>query len=53
MIGKRLLGQNYENTVGLIQSYWSYVDEDRLLDLIVNSKLTNERLTRTFTKCKK
>jgi hypothetical protein len=41
IIGKRLLVEKYEETIGLIQSYWACIDEVRLLDLIVNSKLGN------------
>lgn len=53
LIGKGLLARNYEETVGLIQSYWSYVNENRLLELTVNNKLTNEKLARLFARITK
>lgn len=53
LVGKRLVNQNYEETVHLIQSYWSYVDENKLLELVVNSKLTNEKLSKLFSKITK
>mgnify|MGYP006995453382 CR=1 FL=1 len=39
--------------MGLIQSYWSYVDENKLLELAVHSKLTNEKLAKLFAKITK
>ena len=53
MIGKRLLNHNYEHTVGLIQSYWSYIDEGKLLEMVVNSKVGVDRISRAFARAGK
>ncbi len=37
----------------MIQSYWASVDENKLLELVVNSKLGNEKLAKVFAKVTK
>lgn len=44
---------NYENTIGLIQGFGSYVREDRLIDLLVHHRLSDEKLHRTLDKGKR
>ena len=53
IIGKRLLNHNYEHTLGLIQSYWSYIDEQKLLEHVCHSKIGAERISKAFQKVNK
>ena len=48
LIGRRILTTNYEETIGLVQSYWSYLDENRLMMQVVKHQLTSEKLNRIF-----
>ena len=48
LIGRRILTTNYEETIGLVQSYWSYLDENRLMMQMVKHQLTSEKLNRIF-----
>lgn len=37
---------NFEDTVGLVQGFGSYIREEKLFDLVVHSKLSDEKLQR-------
>lgn len=41
---------NYEDTVGLIQGFAGYVREDKLFDIVVNHKLSEEKLQKHLDK---
>ena len=53
LIGKRLLTHNYEHTLGLIQSYWSYIEEQKLMEHVCNSRVGVERISKAFQKATK
>jgi hypothetical protein len=53
LIGKKITPLNYDETIINIHSYWADIDEDRLLELATNTKLTNEKLSKLLKKTEK
>jgi hypothetical protein len=47
-----LAGMNYEQTVGCVREYAVNVREDRMVEGLVASKLTSEKLYRVLEKVK-
>lgn len=50
LVKPHIMEANYEDTIGLIQGFGSYVREDKLLDLLVHHKLSEDKLQRSLDK---
>ena len=50
MVKPHILEANYEETVGLVQGFNSYVNEVKLFEIVVNHKLSAEKMYKHLEK---
>lgn len=48
LVGPRIMENNYEETIGLIQGFGGFGKEKKLIDSISQNKLTSEKLHKTI-----
>ena len=53
MVRQHVMETNYEETVGLIQGFASYVNETKLIDNVISHKLSSEKMFRYLEKAQK
>ena len=53
LIKPHIIDANYEDTVGLTQGFASYIQENKLLEIIVTHKLTDEKVQKHLEKAQK